>query len=290
MYHNHIWVDDSLLTNFAFSFREQTKIFYEYENANTPGHWFQVQYTNEEGQDPTCSKTGDGTVPYHSLSWAHTWLGSKGSSVRVTQTPQSVYFSAENITRVRAVRHASTHHAEYALLNGNLPICETDTESSSFSGGTASFFAGLFGPLNRDRITFFESAKEVDGATHSVRTFKIALHVCFLVSACSSLQYSCSGVSYLQTGVWEIDGVGHRDILSNPAFLRELRAELRHIFNGKTNSDKVCQSSVFNEVAEHCQTNNALNGAVHVVISSAGHRRRLLLELSPCALRVPRVL
>ncbi|KAL3666109.1 hypothetical protein V7S43_008900 [Phytophthora oleae] len=184
-----------------------TKTFFEYENAETPGHWFQVQFMNEEGQEPTCSKTGDGTVPYHSLSWAHTWLGSKGSSVRVTQTPQSVYFSAENITRVRAVRHASSHHAEYSLLNGNLPICEADDESSSYGGGTASFFAGLFGPLNRDRITFFESSKEVNGATHS-------------------------------TGVWEIDGVGHRDILSNPAFLRELRAELRHIFNGKTNSDK----------------------------------------------------
>jgi hypothetical protein len=39
--------------------------------------------------------------------------------------------------------------------------------------------------------------------------------------------------------------VGHRDILSNPAFLRELRAELRHIFNGKTNSDKVSQAFSF---------------------------------------------
>jgi hypothetical protein len=110
-------------------------------------------------------------VPYHSLSWAHTWLGSKGSSVRVIQTPQSVYFSAENITRVRAVRHATSHHAEYSLLNGKLPICEVDDGSSSYSGGgAASFFAGLFGPLNRDRITFFESSKEVDGATRSVRT------------------------------------------------------------------------------------------------------------------------
>ncbi|CAH0489731.1 unnamed protein product [Peronospora farinosa] len=185
-----------------------TKNFYEYENANTPGHWYQVQYMNEEGQDPTCTKIGDGTVSYHSLSWAHTWLGSKGSSVRVTQTPQSVYFSAENITRVRAVRHASTHHAEYSLLNGDSSICEADTDSSSSNrGATTSFFAGLFGPLNRDRITFFDSSKEVNEATFS-------------------------------TGVWEIDGVSHRDILSNPAFLRELRAELRHIFNGKTNSDK----------------------------------------------------
>ena len=147
----------------------QTKNFYEYENANTPGHWYQVQFMNEEGQDPTCTKIGDGTVGYHSLSWAHTWLGSKGSSVRVTQTPQSVYFSAENITRVRAVRHASTHHAEYSLLHGNLPLCETDTDSSPFNrGATTSFFAGLFGPLNRDRITFFDSSRVVDEATFSV--------------------------------------------------------------------------------------------------------------------------
>uniref|UniRef100_A0AAV1TYF5 Phospholipid:diacylglycerol acyltransferase n=1 Tax=Peronospora matthiolae TaxID=2874970 RepID=A0AAV1TYF5_9STRA len=180
-----------------------TKNFYEYENANTPGHWYQVEYMNEEGHNLTCTKTGDGTVTYHSLSWAHSWLGSKGSSVRVTQTPQSVYFSADNITRVRAVRHAKTHHAEYSLLHGNLPICEGNIESSSSS----SFFAGLFGPVNRDRITFFESSTHEDGAATS-------------------------------TGVWEIDGVKHRDILSSPVFLRELRAELRHIFNGKTNSDK----------------------------------------------------
>ncbi|GMF39495.1 unnamed protein product [Phytophthora fragariaefolia] len=147
-----------------------TKNFYEYENGDTPGHWFQLQYLDEEGREPTCSKTGDGTVPYHSLSWAHTWLGSKGSSVRVTQTPQSVYFSAENITRVRAVRHASNHHAEYSLLNGKQPICEADSGSSSYgAGGTASFFAGLFGPLNRDRITFFECSKELNGVTQSVR-------------------------------------------------------------------------------------------------------------------------
>ncbi|CAH0514092.1 unnamed protein product [Peronospora belbahrii] len=206
-----------------------TKTFYEYENANTPGHWYQVQYMNEEGQGPTCTKIGDGTVGYHSLSWAHTWLGSKGSSVRVTQTPQSVYFSAENITRVRAVRHASTHHAEYSLLNGNLPICSVDTDLfSPNGGGTTNFFAGFFEPLNRNRITFFESSRKVDGAAYS-------------------------------TGVWEIDGVGHRDILSNPAFLRELRAELRHIFNGKTNSDKSSRPPVidadcyWNYRRAHCE-------------------------------------
>ena len=122
---------------------------------------------NEEGHNLTCTKTGDGTVTYHSLSWAHSWLGSKGSSVRVTQTPQSVYFSADNITRVRAVRHAKTHHAEYSLLHGNLPMCEGNIESSSSS----SFFAGLFGPVNRDRITFFESSTHEDGAATSVSAF-----------------------------------------------------------------------------------------------------------------------
>ncbi|KAI9921323.1 hypothetical protein PsorP6_000862 [Peronosclerospora sorghi] len=187
-----------------------TKGFYEYQHAeNTPGQWDQLQYRNEEGQDPTCTKTGDGTVSYHSLSWAHTWLGTPGSSVRVTQTPQSVYFSAQNITRVRAVRHARTHHAEYLLSDRHRPLCEAASDASrSTHADPPSFFTKLFGPQNRALITFFESSKQVDGTTYT-------------------------------TGVWELDGAGHRDILSNPAFLRELRAELRHFFTGKTNSDKV---------------------------------------------------
>lgn len=181
-----------------------TKIFYDYESVATPERWVQMRLLHEQGQEPTCRKTGDGTIPYHSLSYAHTWLGAKGASVRVTQTPQSVYFSGDNITQVRAVRHGRHHHAEYALSKNNRPICEAESRAASSS---ASFFAGLFGAQNRDKITFFESVKKVHGGTRS-------------------------------TGVWEIDGVGHRDIISNPTFLRELRAELRHIFNGKSNSDK----------------------------------------------------
>ncbi|CEG47269.1 phospholipid sterol acyl transferase 1 [Plasmopara halstedii] len=183
-----------------------TKAYYEYESTATPERWFQVQLKNEIGHELTCRKTGDGTVPYHSLSFAHTWLGSNGSIVRVTQTPQSVYFSRQNITRVRAIRHAR-RHAEYALLKKNMSICEAKKEALLTSGTSAGFFAGLFGSQNHDKITFFESSKKVNGVTYS-------------------------------TGVWEMDGVGHRDIISNPTFLRELRAELRHIFNGKSNSDK----------------------------------------------------
>ncbi|RLN90017.1 hypothetical protein BBJ28_00006147 [Nothophytophthora sp. Chile5] len=155
-----------------------TKNFYEYQDTDTAGQWYQLQYSDEEGHEPACSKTGDGTVPYHSLSWAHTWLGAQGSSVRVTQTPQSVYFSAENITRVRAVRHATNHHAEYSLLNGNEPLCPADgaasasgmAGSTSSGGGGPSFFAGLFGPLSLDQITFFESSTPFNGAAHSVRS------------------------------------------------------------------------------------------------------------------------
>lgn len=44
--------------------------------------------------------------------------------------------------------------------------------------------------------------------------------------------------------MWEIDGAGHREILGNPAFLRELRAEMRNLFTGKTSSDKTSRPPV----------------------------------------------
>lgn len=40
------------------------------------------------------------------------------------------------------------------------------------------------------------------------------------------------------TSIWEIDGVTHRDVLSNVAFIRELRNELRRLFEGAKASDK----------------------------------------------------
>lgn len=51
-----------------------------------------------------------------------------------------------------------------------------------------------------------------------------------------------------QTSVWEVDGARHREILSSPSFLRELRMELRHIFNGKTSADKVCGNFSLSEI------------------------------------------
>lgn len=39
--------------------------------------------------------------------------------------------------------------------------------------------------------------------------------------------------------MWEIDGARHREILSNAAFLRELRMEMRNVFNAKAAADKV---------------------------------------------------
>eukprot|EP00118_Oscarella_pearsei_P000013 m.3974 g.3974 ORF g.3974 m.3974 type:complete len:737 (+) comp10031_c0_seq1:164-2374(+) len=42
------------------------------------------------------SKSGDGTVPYESLSWCHSWLGDR---VNITRVPQETHFTAEDVER-----------------------------------------------------------------------------------------------------------------------------------------------------------------------------------------------
>ncbi|TYZ68578.1 hypothetical protein PybrP1_009025 [[Pythium] brassicae (nom. inval.)] len=199
-----------------------TKHNYKYQDTDTDGHWYQVAFENELSSRHACGKTGDGTVPYHSLSWAHTWLGrDSGAVVDVTQVPQSVYFSDDSIQAFQATRGAAAdadshrpHHAEYTLHSHRRPMC-SPAESVGGSAATntvalaaSGFLDGFFKASTLDQITFFEHDQVLaTGATHT-------------------------------TGVWEIDGAGHREILGNPAFLRELRAELRNLFAGKTRSDK----------------------------------------------------
>lgn len=123
-----------------------------------------------------CGKTGDGTVPYHSLSWSHSWFGQQTTSVSVTQTPQSVYFSAGDIRRVRAVRNDTAHHAQYEQAGSGKSLCDADdSEGGSWTGGAGSagnegFFNGLFGSSADNQITFYESTEETAAGIRSVRT------------------------------------------------------------------------------------------------------------------------
>lgn len=190
----------------------QTKHNYKYQDTDTAGHWYQLSLDNEDSSRHSCSKTGDATVPYHSLSWAHTWLGDRGAVVDVTQVPQSVYFSEENIRAFKATRDGPNHHAEYKLHGRDQPMCSSQDRSTAAAAGLLD---GFFKATTLDQITFFERREaQPSGAVQT-------------------------------TGVWEIDGAGHREILGNPAFLRELRAEMRNLFtNTQKSSDKTSRPPV----------------------------------------------
>lgn len=140
----------------------QTAYRYEYEDTPTEAQWYQVKIENENANEQVCNKTGDGTVPYHSLAWAHTWLGEQGTNVNVTHVPQSVYFSVSDTKRFEAVRVAKTHQADYARSN-NRGVCPNHVETPQ------GFFTGLFGYSARNHITFFEQTVQENGKQRSVR-------------------------------------------------------------------------------------------------------------------------
>lgn len=150
----------------------QTPSKYDYQRTASIEEWTMVEREYEDGSDAPelCGKTGDGTVPYHSLSWAHTWLGKAGVKVGVTQTPQSVYFSSDDIREVSAVRIALSHHAQYAQALNGKSLCLADESVYRESGSAASggFFNGLFGSSTEDQITFYESTDEVNGGVQTV--------------------------------------------------------------------------------------------------------------------------
>lgn len=139
----------------------QTSYRYEYEDTPTEAQWYQVKIENENANEQVCNKTGDGTVPYHSLAWAHTWLGDQGTNVNITHVPQSVYFSVTDTKRFEAVRVAKAHQADYARSNKR-GVCPNHVETSQ------GFFTGLFGYSARNHITFFEQSVEGNGELRSV--------------------------------------------------------------------------------------------------------------------------
>ncbi|GLE04444.1 hypothetical protein PINS_up013386 [Pythium insidiosum] len=140
----------------------QTKYNYRYESTDRVGHWYQLSLENESGSHRVCGKTGDQTVPYHSLSWAHAWLGPSGTLVDITRVPQSVYFATERIKRVKALREASTHHADYSHSSRQRRCCQADKSEAP------SLFDGLFGKSKAEHITFFETARVEQGQTWTV--------------------------------------------------------------------------------------------------------------------------
>jgi len=119
--------------------------------------------------------SGDNTVPYVSLAWAHTWLGGEVTSINTTALPQHVFL------------HPGATSSRY-FLAAERPSAEADVHAQA--------------PpplLPHPQVSFFESVRRdtVHGETES-------------------------------SAVWELEGVGHREILGNGVFLRELVAELQH--------------------------------------------------------------
>lgn len=160
---------------------EQTKHNYKYQDTDTEGHWYQLAFENELSSRHACSKTGDGTVPYHSLSWAHTWLARDSNAVvDVTQVPQSVYFTDESVVAFQATRAEASddshrpHHAEYTLHGHSRPMCSPkETVGASATNTVAlaasGFLDGFFKAATLDQITFFEREHaHTTGASHTV--------------------------------------------------------------------------------------------------------------------------
>ncbi|KAF0720336.1 Aste57867_391 [Aphanomyces stellatus] len=166
------------------------------------GTWETTAATYEVSDPHTCTKAGDGTVSYDSLAWGHTWLGPPGTEINITRIPQAPFFDAHKTTTTTARRE---HYSVYAG-----ETCHTgQTSSSSDSTNTPvqSTNSGFLSDMMWSRgvvepkVNFYEYK---DSASH-VRTFD-------------------------QTSVWELDQVPHREILTDPSFLRELKHELQLTF------------------------------------------------------------
>ena len=99
-------------TPIAYKFRERSKqvLLEEHEDNEDPSMWEAADVLYEEGNkiywssgNPvdgfpdgkhTKRKSGDGTVPYSSLSWCHTWLGER---VNITRIPQDTFYSEDDL-------------------------------------------------------------------------------------------------------------------------------------------------------------------------------------------------
>ncbi|OQR90421.1 hypothetical protein ACHHYP_05520 [Achlya hypogyna] len=173
------------------------------------GAWTLDTLFTETPDPATCNKTGDGTVSYYSLSWGHSWLGADGATVKMTRAPQAPYFSHQDIAQTRAVR------LRYAEYEGGLQ-CKTGpqlTASVETQEMQKHYNSGFLGDLwnsqlDEPKIHFFEHIGASDAGNP------------------------------LYTSVWEFDLIKHREMLSEPAFLRELKFELHNVFEGKAHTDK----------------------------------------------------
>jgi hypothetical protein len=105
-------------TPIAFKFRQRIvkPLLEEQEDSEDPSIWEVADTLFEEGNKiywqsgrpveglpdgyQTQRKSGDGTVPYESLSWCHTWLG---KYVNITRVPQDTFYTEEDVEIYRNV-------------------------------------------------------------------------------------------------------------------------------------------------------------------------------------------
>ncbi|ETV96537.1 hypothetical protein H310_10248 [Aphanomyces invadans] len=180
--------------------------FLRYEHSSSIGRW-ELTSVMGEGPDPTtCFKTGDGTVGYDSLSWGHTWLGQKGDSIRVTRIPQAPFFTDDDVSTTHSTRLEYSSYTHDQPQHGGVCVAPSkQPQNATSTGGRRGFLSDMMWSGEPDpSITFYEYT---DTRTH--------------------------------TSVWELDRVQHREILSHPAFLRELKHELQQAFaTGRAHASK----------------------------------------------------
>jgi hypothetical protein len=131
-------------------------------------------------------KSGDGTVPYHSLSWCHHWLG---PVINVTRVPQRPLFLDGEVVHYTNVDAAEFHRS------GRVPLTPSELTRTPPAGN-----ASPTSPSVRPEGSF--------------NTFY------------SDYSISTGDIGLRETHVWELDLVVHRGLIQHPVFIRELRSEL----------------------------------------------------------------
>jgi Lecithin:cholesterol acyltransferase len=167
----------NLPTKVAFRFQKPPAAEFSVDSAQP---WRRVATTTEDGPTlytedartgavydfssvPT-RKSGDGTVPYASLAWAHRWLDTSPTAVlNVTDVPQSFYDD------VPPSSNAEQQHGDAS--NGEPMI--SFYETSSADGGELTAVWEIDGAVHRDIIYHPTFVRELEHLLmHMSRTFR----------------------------------------------------------------------------------------------------------------------
>eukprot|EP00957_Ditylum_brightwellii_P095432 7268850-Ditylum_brightwellii.AAC.1 len=170
-------------TEVGYKYREHPSIegMYEEEDVIINDNGYISSKSGEEvlphNRRHPSRKSGDGTVPYFSLSWCHSWLGS--DTVNITKIPATRTYDKDDVEKFNNVN----------LLN---PAERFAIESTP--GKFHTFYKRHW--IEESRVTHIQKA--------------------------------------MRREVWEIDGLSHRDSVTDPQVMHMIRSALRKATeNGK---------------------------------------------------------